>query len=60
MILRIEFSTDNAAFQDNAFEVASVLEKLAEQLDDEPSADDSGTIRDSNGNTIGGWTWSES
>ena len=53
MGFRLEFSTDNAAFADDARgEVARVLRDIAARI--ERGATD-GLARDINGNMVGGW-----
>jgi len=52
--------TDNAAFVDPdgapapGYELATILRRLAGQLEN-ASDGDHGTVRDSNGNTVGKW-----
>ena len=51
--MKIEFDTDNAAFQDYnypAYEMARTIEAVAERV---KNGEASGSIRDCNGNTIG-------
>ena len=48
----IEFTTDNAAFADNPYEVKDVLTKAASKLKD-PREPDSFPLYDTNGNRIG-------
>lgn len=50
---------DNAAFEDGpTLEVARILAALAGRLgyDGNEWLDDEGSVRDTNGNTVGGWT----
>jgi hypothetical protein len=54
-MINIQFSTDNAAFEENPSEIESVLDLVAFELK-KSQPGDSGTIRDSNGNSIGAWT----
>lgn len=57
MRLSIEFATDNAAFHEgHNLEVMEVLENLALVIPAHSPGDD-GSIKDSNGNTIGRWEW---
>lgn len=51
----VNISTDNAAFEDNAgFEVARILRKLADRVEDWPGANDfSIGLLDANGNKVG-------
>ena len=53
----IQFSTDNAAFDNGTdrAEIQYILYKIKAELTEFKS---NGIIRDSNGNTIGNWTWS--
>lgn len=54
-MITITIKTDNAAFDDGvsgATEVARILRKMAEQLD-ESAAFRFATVRDTNGNTVG-------
>ena len=53
MTLSIDFETDNAAFVDDPDEAGRILRQLASEV----SENDSGIIRDVNGNTIGRWSW---
>jgi hypothetical protein len=51
----LTIDTGNAVFADDPRpELARILESLAVRL---PDANDSGTVRDSNGNTVGRWTF---
>lgn len=53
-IVRIEFKTDNAAFEDyRNFGIATILNGIAYQIRDGQTE---GVIRDVNGNAIGTWT----
>jgi len=58
MKLRIEFDTDNAAFEENGFyyEVDGVLDRIRRQLRD---GYDQAYAKDTNGNTIGHWSLEE-
>ena len=54
----VMFETDSAAFKDGyagRAEIEAVLRKLATRVWE--SYDEEGLIRDSNGNTIGSWTY---
>lgn len=54
----VTFETDGAAFEDGfegRAEIEAVLRKLATRVWE--SDDEEGLIRDSNGNTIGSWTY---
>lgn len=54
----VTFETDGAAFEDGfegRAEVQTVLRKLADRV--WGSDDEQGLIRDSNGNTVGSWTY---
>jgi hypothetical protein len=54
----LTINTDNAAFVDNADELADILRDMAHRLDHEfISLPDTGRLRDSNGNTVGTWSW---
>ena len=54
-IVRIEFKTDNAAFDDyRNFGIATILNGIAYQIQDLQQTE--GVIRDGNGNAIGTWT----
>ena len=53
MEFRLQFNMDNAAFEDNAGEVESILNEIADQF--QRGLVRSGAIRDSNGNAIGEW-----
>lgn len=53
----LNIDTDNAAFQDgdgNA-EIARILRDLAERFDISGRTTDNGTVRDTNGNTVGAY-----
>jgi hypothetical protein len=54
-MITIQFSTDNAAFQENPSEIQVVLDTLAFELK-RSQPGDSGVVKDSNGNSIGTWT----
>ena len=55
MKLSIEFDTDNAAFSDYPVdEIHRIFIEIRERIMDEAVG---GIIRDSNGNTIGQWSW---
>ena len=54
-IVRVEFRTDNAAFEDyRNFGIATILNGIAYQIQDLDQTE--GVIRDVNGNRIGTWT----
>lgn len=50
-MIKIKFSTDNAAFEDNPDEVADILEALADYWREHGHLPD--LVRDSNGNKCG-------
>ncbi len=52
MKFKLEISIDNSAFEENPDELASILDELAAKAED-GCLDESESIRDSNGNTIG-------
>jgi len=55
-MIHIQFRTDNAAFNENPSEIQVILEELAFKLQNSrPGEKSGGTIRDSNGNSIGTW-----
>lgn len=56
-MFKLKIRTDNAAFEDGApQELARVLRKLADRLDQTAAGeDDGGTVRDVNGNLVGDW-----
>jgi len=59
MTFRIEFETDNDAFQPNArMEIMAILREIISRVDD---GDDirARPIIDSNGNTVGRVTWDD-
>ena len=61
MKLSIEFSTDNAAFSDYPVdEIHRIFIEIRERIMLFTDGDEAvgGIIRDSNGNTIGQWSWS--
>ncbi len=53
MKMIIEFDMDNAAFDNNGFEVGRILTEIAQKSLDGVEADFSGNIKDFNGNTVG-------
>ena len=54
-MLKIEFNTDNAAFSDDLeMETVAILERITNTIKEGFRRD--GTIRDTNGNTIGSWS----
>ena len=54
MSYRLTFETDNAAFAENPRqEIEQILQFIAESI----FHGDGGKIRDSNGNTIGSWSY---
>lgn len=54
-IVRIEFKTDNAAFENyRALSIADILYGIAFQIENDWNTED--VIRDVNGNAIGTWT----
>ena len=67
MAFTLKIDTDNAAFYDdsdgNDFdpgpELARLLRNLADTLDSPEVHDDSGTVRDINGNRVGTWEITE-
>jgi len=56
MNIQIEINLDNAAFQDSPEELAQILDKIPNDI--KPGRE--GSLRDSNGNTVGHWQVSES
>ena len=54
-MFKLEFSTDNAAFEDS-LEVVRILERIAQNV---KGGDTFGAVKDSNGNTVGRWSLSE-
>ena len=61
-LFTLKIATDNAAFGDNELDARATLRYLlVTQVSDglETSAN-GGTIRDTNGNTVGDWVWSNS
>jgi hypothetical protein len=54
MKLKIEIDMDNSAFEDNPNELSEILADLAGSLKYRKFND--GSIRDSNGNTVGSWS----
>lgn len=52
----VTFSTGNDAFL-SPYEVNAVLERLANKMREGISPGASGTVQDTNGNTIGSWHW---
>jgi hypothetical protein len=60
-MFKLEIATDNAAFEDDpAYEVARILRGVLERVEHGGLVDtDSGTLRDSNGNRVGSWEYSQ-
>ncbi len=57
-MFEVNFETDNAAFADGGeLEIAIILEKIADQVRNQGRTE--GVIKDSNGNTVGEWNWTE-
>lgn len=55
--MRIEFDTDNAAFEDDfSLQVHEILDEISQQV---VGGWRSGTIKDWNGATVGQWTHEE-
>lgn len=58
MIFKLEFATDNAAFdKDPAYETSRILREVAGRVAN--GIDDAGTIHDIDGNNIGQYALSE-
>ena len=54
-MFQVQFSTDNSAFKEHHhYEIVDILRRLARVVE---AGETEGNIRDSNGNTIGAWTW---
>lgn len=54
--LTVEFSTDNAAFEDDKdWEIYNTLKVVVDKLWTKPDVGTAGIVQDSNGNTIGRW-----
>ena len=55
-MLKLQFKTENAAFEGDLkwMEAGEILRAIADQASDGRTF---GTIRDSNGNRIGEWSW---
>ena len=55
-MVKIEISTDNAAFEDQGCELARIFRELANKLEqgEHPSK-----VRDINGNTVGSIQWED-
>lgn len=59
-MVKIEFRTDNAAFDDRpATEAGRILREIARQIEQGEHMDGA-MIFDENGNRIGRWTWTGS
>jgi hypothetical protein len=54
-MIHIQISTENAAFKENPNEIRAILEDLSYTLQNSKPGD-SGSIHDSNGNTVGSWS----
>lgn len=56
--LAIKFESENAAFQDDPVgETVSILKGLIERIESQRSNPDGSYIRDTNGNSIGAWSF---
>lgn len=53
-MFKVEFATDNAAFEDVNSEVARILRDLADKVDSGTRTD--GRVMDYNGNAVGKWS----
>lgn len=53
MKVTISIACDNAAFEDNPFELSDILKDLGSRIRCAGHIDDAVTIRDSNGNDVG-------
>jgi hypothetical protein len=55
-MFKLEFATDNAAFQDGARidEAARILREIADKMESKAQLG-GGRVRDVNGNTVGHW-----
>lgn len=59
-MFKLEIATDNAAFEGHpGHELARILHKLADHLDDGTSADGTRKLYDVNGNHVGSYTLTE-
>lgn len=56
MAVKINFKTDNAAFDDGPYEVVRIIREIADMIDGGAM---SGTIHDINGNTVGKFQYKE-
>lgn len=54
MAFRINLDTDNAAFTEDGSEVARLLRKVADDID---NGGRDGSLRDINGNRVGSWEY---
>ena len=54
-MFQLSFKTDNAAFDDPSTEIARILRKVTELVEDRVTT--GGGIQDVNGNTIGSWAY---
>lgn len=55
-MFKIEFETDNAAFEDmQTEEVARILREIADKVENGSFSFACGVVRDYNGNTVGKW-----
>lgn len=53
--MKIQFKTDNAAFEENReLEVADILKRIAYRVEEGATE---GVIMDSNGNKVGHWSY---
>ena len=56
MKFKAEFEMDNAAFEDNPFEVSDLLIRIGDKIGQVGTyKTDKGLINDTNGNKIGSW-----
>ena len=55
--ISIQFNTDNAAFEGDIALKYEEVERILEDLKTSIAINNSGLVRDINGNTVGQWSW---
>ena len=58
-MIKIQFKTNNSAFEQNPLEIYHILTELAEKLNINGKPGDDGKIYDTNGNNIGTWEYNK-
>jgi hypothetical protein len=56
-MFKLEFTTDNAAFENEAAEIARILRHIADYIEHGGINAHHGRANDLNGNRVGEWSW---